>query len=67
MRAGRGDVEDDDLAALKGEELDGGGAYAFGTTCYEDGFVAEGGVGGVLGGHFGSFGKGVVYVKTVGK
>lgn len=50
--AGGGDVEDDDLAALKGEELDCCGAYAFGTACDEDGLAAKGGVGGVLGGHF---------------
>lgn len=49
--AGGGDVEDDDLAALEGEELDCCGAYAFGAACYEDRFVKEGGVGGVLSGH----------------
>ena len=38
---------------MTGEELDCCGAYAFCAACYEDGFVAEGGVGGVLGCHCG--------------
>ena len=46
-----GDVEDDDLAALTGEELDCCGTYALGTACYEDIFTAKGWVDG---GHSGN-------------
>jgi len=51
--AAGGDVEDDDLAALTGEELDCCGAYAFGAACYEDVLAAEGWVDGVGGRHGG--------------
>lgn len=40
---GRGgvDVDEEDFAALVGEEFDGGGADALGSPCHKDSFVAE--------------------------